>query len=68
MNEMSRVFANVANLMNSADASVRRDVIVNTMASELKGVSREDIKAYRTAGVTSSTSGENIYLSTKVKN
>ena len=46
MTEMNRVFANVANLMNSADASVRRDVIVNTMASELKGVSREDIKAY----------------------
>ena len=46
MTAMNRVFANVANLMNSADASVRRDVIVNTMASELKGVSREDIKAY----------------------
>ena len=46
MTEMNRVFANVANLMNSADASVRRDVIVNTMASELKGVSREAIKAY----------------------
>ena len=29
---------------------------------------REDMKAYRTAGVTSSTAGENIYLSTKVKN
>ena len=29
---------------------------------------REDINVYRTAGITTSTAGENIYLFTKVKN